>query len=92
MVRKTFKAGGDKIKKKVMLTSSTFLEPQFLENLLKLGMFAHVRQLHVYTCTQAGAQVRWAGEDVTQVLIPHEFMAFLLEQALDLNRSLVWLM
>lgn len=40
----------------------------------------------MYTCTQASAQVRWAGEDVTQVLIPHEFMAPLLEQALNLHR------
>lgn len=40
----------------------------------------------MYTCTQASAQVRRAGEDVTQVLIPHEFMAPLLEQALNLHR------
>jgi len=71
------------------LTSSTFLEPQFLENLLKLGMFAHVWQLHMHTCTQASAQVGWAGEDVTQVLIPHERMALLLEQVLNLNNSLM---
>lgn len=69
-----------------MLTSSTFLEPQLLENFLKLGIFAQVWQLHMYTCTQASAQVRRAGEDVTQVLIPHEFVATLLEQALNLHR------
>lgn len=72
---------------KVLHTSSTFLEPQPLENLLKLGMFAHVGQLDVHTCTQAGTQVRWAGEDVAQVLIPHECVASVLEQALNLNTT-----
>lgn len=48
-------------------------------------MFAHVGQLHVHTCAQAGAQVGRAGEDVAQVLVPHEGVASVLEQALDLN-------
>uniref|UniRef100_A0A8C9YL32 Uncharacterized protein n=1 Tax=Sander lucioperca TaxID=283035 RepID=A0A8C9YL32_SANLU len=69
----------------VVQTSSTFLEPQLLENLLELGMFAHVWQLDVHTRTQAGAQVRRAGEDVAQVLIPHEGMVSFLEQGLNLN-------
>lgn len=43
------------------LTSSTFLEPQPLENLLKLGVLAHVWQLDVHAGTQAGAKVGWAG-------------------------------
>ena len=66
-------------------TGSTLLEPQLLENILKLGIFAQVGQLHVHTGTQTGAQVGWAGEDVAQVLVPHEFMFPLLEQGLNLN-------
>lgn len=73
----------------VVHTSSTFLEPQPLENLLKLGMFAHVGQLDVHTSAQAGAQVRRAGEDVAQVLVPHERVVSLLEQALDLKHNQV---
>lgn len=72
---------------KVVQTSSTFLEPQLLENILKLGIFAHVGQLHVHTSAQACAQVRWAGEDVAQVLVPHEWVVTLLEQVLDLKRE-----
>lgn len=68
-------------------TSSTFLEPQLLENLFKLGVFAHIGQLHMHTCAQASAQVGWTGEDVAQVLVPHERMAPLLEQALDLKTT-----
>ena len=74
-----------------LLTSSTFLQPHPLENLLELGVFAHVGQLHVHTCTQAGAQVRWAGEDIAQVLIPHESVSSVLEQALNLKNSLIFM-
>lgn len=72
---------------KVVQTGSTFLEPQLLESLLKLGVFAHVWQLHVHTCTQAGAQVRGAGEDVAKVLIPHESVAPIFEQGLNLKHD-----
>lgn len=72
---------------KFLRTSSTFLEPQPLENLLELGVLAHVGQLDVDTSAQAGAQVGRAGEDVAQVLIPHERMASLLKQALDLKHK-----
>lgn len=72
---------------KLLRTSSTLLEPQLLEDLLKLGMFAHVGQLNVHTCTQAGAQVGGTGEDVAQVLIPHECMAPIFEQAFNLQRA-----
>lgn len=65
-------------------TSSTFLEPQLLQNVLKLCIFAHVGKLHVHTGTQASAQVGGAGEDVAQVLVPHEGVVPLLEQGLDL--------
>lgn len=48
-------------------------------------MLAEVGQLDMNTPTQAGAQVRGAGQDVAQVLIPHEFMALLFEQGFDLG-------
>lgn len=71
----------------VLRTGSTFLEPQPLENLLELGVLAHVGQLDVHPGTQAGAQVGRAGEDVAQVLVPHESVSSVLEQRLDLKQK-----
>lgn len=73
--------------KSVFCTGATFLEPQLLKNLLKFSMFAHIGQLDMHPSTQASAQVRWAGEDVAQVLVPHEGMAFFLEQVLNLKHN-----
>lgn len=68
-------------------TSSTFLQPEPLQNLLELWVFAHVGQLHVHTSAQAGAQVRWTGEDVAQMFVPHEGVSSLLKQTLDLKED-----
>lgn len=47
-------------------------------------MLADVGQLDVHAGAQPCAQVGGAGEHVTQVLVPHELMTLVLEQALDL--------
>lgn len=48
---------------------------------------AEARQFNMHACTKACAQVRRAGEDITQMLIPHELPAFLLNQPLHLSRA-----
>ena len=45
---------------------------------------AELRQAHVHARPEAGAQVGGTGEDVAQVLVPHEFPAPLLDQMLHL--------
>lgn len=76
-------------------TCSSLLQPQPLQDLAELLVLAHVWQLDVDASTQAGAQVGRAGEDVAQVLVPHEFMTSLLKQFLDLPerevRQVRWL-
>lgn len=39
----------------------------------------------MHASTQPGAQVRWAGEHVAQVLVPHEGVAGFLEDLLNLR-------
>lgn len=47
-------------------------------------MFADVWQFHVDSGSQSGPQVGRTGEDVAQVFVPHELVAALLKQGLDL--------
>ncbi len=48
-------------------------------------MCAEFGQLDVDTTTQAGTQVRGAGQDETKMLVPHETMVVLLEDFLNLQ-------
>lgn len=66
-------------------TCASLLQAQASEDLLELGMLAQVRQLDMHSSPQPGAQVRWAGEHVAQVLVPHERVAGLLEYLLNLR-------
>ena len=66
-------------------TCAPLLQAQTGEDLLELGVLAQVRQLDVHASTQPGAQVGWAGEHVAQVLVPHEGVAGLLEDLLNLR-------
>lgn len=50
-------------------------------------MLAEVGQLDVHAGPQPGAQVGRTGEHVAQVLVPHELVAALLEQVLDLREG-----
>ena len=66
-------------------TCASLLQAQASEDLLELGVLAQVRQLDMHASTQPGAQVRWAGEHVAQVLVPHERVAGFLEYLLNLR-------
>lgn len=66
-------------------TCASLLQPQPLEHLAELVVLAEVGQLDVHAGPQPCAQVGRTGEHVAQVLIPHELVAALLEQALDLQ-------
>lgn len=66
-------------------TCATFLQTQPLQDLLKFGMCAKFGQLDMDTTTQASAQIRWACQDETQMLVPHETMVVLLEDCLNLK-------
>lgn len=48
-------------------------------------MCAQLGQLDMHTAAQAGAQVRGAGQDVAQVLVPHEAVVVLFENILNLE-------
>lgn len=50
-------------------------------------MLADVGQLDVHAGAQPCAQVGGAGEHIAQVLVPHELMALVLEQGLNLKWS-----
>lgn len=45
---------------------------------------AEFRQAYMHTCPEAGAQVGGTCEDVTEMLIPHEFPTSFLDQMLHL--------
>lgn len=66
-------------------TCASLLQPQPLEHLAELVVLADVGQLDVHAGAQPGAQVGRTGEHVAQVLVPHELVAALLEQVLDLQ-------
>ena len=66
-------------------TCATLLQTQPLEDLVELGMGAQLGQLDMDSATQASAQVGGAGQDVTQMLVPHEAVVVLLEDILNLN-------
>lgn len=68
-------------------TCAALLQAQSGEDFLKLGVRAELGKLDVDATAQAGAQVGWAGEDVAQVLVPHEAVVVLLEDLLDLWKS-----
>lgn len=68
-------------------TCATFLQTQPSQDLLELGVCAELGQLDVHAATQAGSQVGGAGQDVAQVLVPHEAMIVLLEDLLNLTRG-----
>lgn len=52
-------------------------------------MCAEFGQLDVHATAQAGSQVRWAGEDETKMLVPHETVVVLLEDILNLEHNTV---
>ena len=68
-----------------MLTCPSLLQPQPLQDVSELVLFAQVGQFDVDAGSQSSPQVGWTGEDVAQVFVPHELMTSLLEQALDLE-------
>lgn len=72
---------------KSVLTCSTFLQPQSLKDLFKLAVLAEIRQFDMHSCTQACAEVGWAGEDVAKVFIPHERVTLVFEQILNLKEQ-----
>ena len=66
-------------------TCATLLQTQPVQDLLELGMCAELGQLDVHATTQAGSQVGGAGQDVAQMLVPHEAVVVLLEDLLNLT-------
>lgn len=68
-------------------TCAALLQTQPGEDFLKLGVCAQLGQLDVHAATQAGAQVGGAGQDVAQVLVPHEAVVVLLENLLNLEEE-----
>lgn len=65
-------------------TCATLLQTESGQDLLKFGVCAEFGQLDMHTTTQTSTQVRGAGQDETNMLIPHESMFVLLEDLLNL--------
>ncbi|KAF3847380.1 hypothetical protein F7725_020408 [Dissostichus mawsoni] len=57
------------------------------QDLLELSVCAELGQLDVHSTAQAGSQVGGAGQDVAQMLVPHEAMVVLLEDPLNLTST-----
>ena len=66
-------------------TCAALLEAEALEDLLELGVLAELGQADVDAPPQPRPQVGGTGQDVAQVLRPHEGVARLLEDLLDLG-------
>ena len=69
-------------------TCATLLQTQPGQDLLELGVCAELGQLDVHAAAQAGSQVGGAGQDVAQMLVPHEAVVVLLEDRLNLTGKL----
>lgn len=65
-------------------TCPSLLQPQPLQDLSELVVFAQVWQFDVDSGSQSRPQVGRTGEDVAQVFVPHELVTALLKQGLDL--------
>lgn len=65
-------------------TCAALLQAQSGQDFLKLGVSAQLGQLDVHAATQACSQVGRAGQDVAQMLVPHEAVVVLLKDLLDL--------
>lgn len=73
----------------VKVTCATLLKTESGQDLLEFGMCAEFGQLDVHATAQAGTQVRWAGEDETKMIVPHETMVVLLEDILNLLYNII---
>merc|ERR1719309_377595 len=71
----------------VHTTCATLLQTQPGEDLLKLGVCAQLGQLDMDTTTQTGTKIGGAGEDVAEMLVPHEAVVVLLEDLLNLLQA-----
>lgn len=65
-------------------TGSSLLQPQPFQDFPELLVLTKVGQLDVHAGPQPRPQVGGAGQDVAQVLVPHELVSLLLEELLDL--------
>jgi len=69
-------------------TGSALLETEELENLVELLLvLAHGGELDVDAGAEAGSEVGWAGQDVSEMLVPHVGVSTLLHQGLDLGKT-----
>merc|ERR1719423_329818 len=70
-------------------TGTTLLETEKVEDLVQLLLvLGHVGELDVDAGAETSAQVRGAGQDVAEMLVPHVRVAALLHQGLDLGQAL----
>jgi len=70
-------------------TGTTLLETEEVEDLVQLLLvLGHVGELDVDAGAETSAQVRGAGQDVAEMLVPHVRVAALLHQGLDLGQAL----
>ena len=70
-----------------MCTCAALLQTQPAEDLVELGVYAQLGELDVDSTTQAGSQVGGAGQDVAEMLVPHEAVSVLLEDLLNLENE-----
>ena len=70
-----------------LFTCSTFLKSHLSQDLIKAFILADERNLYMNTSTHTGAQVGRTGQNVAQMLIPHKFMTFALDQSLNLKKK-----
>jgi hypothetical protein len=69
-------------------TDAHLLETEELENLVELLLvLAHGGELDVDAGAEAGSEVGWAGQDVSEMLVPHVGVSTLLHQGLDLGKT-----
>ena len=69
-------------------TSSSLLETEGLENVVKAFVFTEVRELHVDAGSQPRPEVGGTGEDVAEVFAPHEGLPFRLDGVFHLLETL----
>jgi len=70
-------------------TGTTLLETEEVEDSVQLLLvLGQGGKLDVDAGAETGSQVRWAGQDVAEMLVPHVRVAALLHQGLDLGQAL----
>jgi len=65
-------------------TGTTLLETEFSEETFESGVLGKLWDLDVDTSTDTGSEVGWAGQDVSEMFVPHVLLSGILHVLFDL--------